>query len=75
MPILKRDICDVLDYVALGFVWALAVLFVALTYDLWSVGEHPAGVPIEIWGSVPVLCSILTVQGVRKRHKQPVSTA
>ena len=75
MLIIKRDIYDILDYMSLGFVWALSVFFVAWTYDIWSVGGHPAGVPIEIWALIPVGCTILTRRDIKKRHKQPVSTA
>ena len=75
MPITKRDICDVLDYISLGFVWSLAVLFVALTYDIWITGGNPGGVPIFIWAAVPVILTIITMQGIEKRHKQSASVA
>ena len=68
----------ILDYTSLGLVWVLAALFIAVTYDQWSMGGHPAGVPIEIWAFMPVGCTFLTRWDIKKRlvkPEQPVSTA
>ena len=69
------DKYDLLSAVSLFLLCVLDVLFVVLTYDQWSIGVHPGGIPIQIWGSLPIPCALLTLHGVKKRHKRSAPVA
>lgn len=66
---------DLLSAGSLFLLCVLEALFVVLTYDQWSIGVHPGGIPIQVWVTLPIPCALLTLRGVKKRHKRSASVA